>query len=310
MTRGYGKVNLRQLEVFEAIMRNGSVSEAARSLGVSQPAVTKSLRLAEQAAGFLLFRRVRGRLFPSPEAEMLLPHVEQIRSDLGGISSLMQQLREGNAGSVTVAAPASLAQSFLTPAIAKFIRERPSIQVEAMILPTQLVADRVAQSQVDFGLVHEPIDNGRIDDELVSQSEAVCIMRHDHPLAQRRTVGARDLRGGPLICYRDDTAIGSRVRKALIAAGLRPEVNIVVNNSEQAFDLVEAGAGLAVAEPFMQITHPRATLASVPFRPSIPLRLKIIRARERPRSRAAAQLERVIRSEIDRLAHVRIHQSD
>ena len=54
-------------------MRTGSVSQAARALNLSQPAISKSLRLAEQAAGFVLFRRVRGRLFPSPEAETLLP---------------------------------------------------------------------------------------------------------------------------------------------------------------------------------------------------------------------------------------------
>ena len=50
-------MNFRQFEVFEAVMRTGSLSEAARALGVTQPAVSKSLRLTEQAAGFVLFRR-------------------------------------------------------------------------------------------------------------------------------------------------------------------------------------------------------------------------------------------------------------
>src|SRR6185436_16031934 len=123
-TSGYG-MNLRQLEVFEAVMRTGSVSEAARLLNVSQPAVTKSVRLAEQAAGFVLFRRVRGRLFPSPEAETLRPQVERMRSDLGAITLLLKQLRDGNAGSVTVAAAGGVGHAFVTPAIAQFARARP-----------------------------------------------------------------------------------------------------------------------------------------------------------------------------------------
>ena len=288
-------MNLRQLEVFEAVMRTGSVSEAARALSVSQPAVTKSLRLAEQAAGFVLFRRVRGRLFPSPEAETLLPQVERMRSDLGAISLLIRQLRDGNAGSVTVAAVGSVAHPFITPAVAQFTRERPNIRVEVMILPTATVADRVAQSQADFGVVHQPTDNPYLDGEVICQAEGICVMPKKHPLAQRKTIAARDLLNEPLICYREDTAIGWLVRKALSAAGERRDVDIVINQSQQALDLVEAGAGIAVMDPFLLLAASRPALTGVPFRPAIPNRLRIIRARERPRSRAAAQLERVVR---------------
>jgi DNA-binding transcriptional LysR family regulator len=291
-------MNLRQLEVFEAVMRTGSVAQAARALGVSQPAISKSLRLAEEAAGFVLFRRVRGRVFPSPEAETLLPQVERVRGDLDTISTLIRQLRDGNAGSVTVAAPGSVAHAFITPAVAAFAQERPNIRVEVMILPTAMVADRVAESQADFGVVHQPIDNPYLDGEVICEADGVCVMRASHPLARRKSLGARDLLGERLICYREDTAIGWLVRRALRAAGERREVDIVINQSQQALDLVEAGAGLAIMDPFLLMADHRPALAAVPFRPLIPNRLRVIRARERPRSRAAAQLERSIRSVI------------
>lgn len=291
-------MNLHQLEVFEAIMRTGSVSEAARALDVSQPAVSKTLRLAEQAAGFVLFRRVRGRLYPSPEAETLLPQVEQVRNELDSVSLLIRQLREGHAGQVVVASAASLGHAFVTPAIAQFSRANPDIRIEVRILPTFQVADLVAQSQADFGLVHEPTPNPYIDGENICQGEAICFMPKDHPLATRRSIGPRDLQGTPLLCYREDTAIGSRVRKAIADAGFRREVEIVINQSEQALDLAEAGAGIAITEPFLYISRPRAGLVGVPFRPAVPFQLRMIRARERPRSRAAAQLERAVRAAI------------
>ena len=291
-------MNLRQLEIFEAVMRTGSVAQAARALGVSQPAISKSLRLAEEAAGFVLFRRVRGRVFPSPEAETLLPQVERVRGDLDIISTLIRQLRDGNAGSVTVAAPGSVAHGFITPAIAAFAQERPNIRVEVMILPTTAVADRVAESQADFGVVHQPTDNPYLDGEVICEADGVCVMRRSHPLAQRKSVSARELLAEKLICYREDTAIGWLVRRALRAAGERREVDIVINQSQQALDLVEAGAGVAIMDPFLLMAVHRPTLAAVPFRPVFPNRLRIIRARERPRSRAAAQFERVIRATI------------
>lgn len=294
-------MNLRQLEVFEALMQSRSVSGAARLLSLTQPAVTKSLRLAEQSAGFLLFRRVRGRLYPSPEAETLWPQVERVRSDLGAVSLLLRQLRDGNAGSVTVAAVGGVAHSFVTPAIVRFARMHPKIRVESMILPTSSVVERVAQSQADFGLVHEPVDNPYIDGEPICQVEAVCLMLRRHPLAKRRVLAVRDLEGVPLVSFREDTAIGRLVRKAIADARLRREVDFVVNQGQQAVALAEQGAGIAIIDPFLLIGHPRRGLTAVPFRPAIPLRLRVIRARERPRSRAAAGLEREIRLTIANL---------
>ena len=289
-------MNLRQLEVFEAVMRTGSIAQAARALDVSQPAISKSLRLAEEAAGFVLFRRVRGRVFPSPEAETLLPQVERVRGDLDTIALLIRQLRDGHAGSVIVAAPGSVAHAFITPAVAAFTRERPQIRVEVMILPTAMIADRVAESRADFGVVHQPTDNPYLDGEVICEAEGICVMPKKHALAQRKTVSARDLQRERLISYREDTAIGALVRKALRAAGERHDVDIVINQSQQALDLVEAGAGLAVMDPFLLIATHRPALVGVPFRPAFQNRLRIIRARERPRSRAAAQLERHIRA--------------
>ncbi|MGD9941609.1 MAG: LysR family transcriptional regulator [Burkholderiaceae bacterium] len=295
-------MNLRQLEIFEAVMRTGSVSQAARALSISQPAISKSLRLAEQAAGFVLFRRVHGRLFPSPEAEALLPQVERVRSDLGAVSLLIRQLHDGNAGSITVAAVPSIAHAFLTPAVAAFSRERPNIRLEMLVLPTNLVADRVAHSQADFGLVYQPTDNPYLDGDVVCQAECVCIMPNRHPLARRKTVNARDLQKSRLICYREDTDIGWLFRRALSAAGDRRDVDLVVNQAQQALDLVEAGAGVAVIDPFVLVGQPaRPSLTALPFRPMIPNRLRIIRARERPRSRAAAHLERMVRNSILKL---------
>ena len=180
-------------------------------------------------------------------------------------------------------------------AIARFTRERPNIRVEVMILPTAMCADRVAQSQADFGVVHQPTDNPYLDGEVICQAEGICVMPKTHPLAERKSLSARNLQKEALICYREDTAIGFLVRKALGAAGDRRDVNIVINQSQQALDLVEAEAGIAIMDPFLLMASPRPSLVGIPFRPAIPNRLRIIRARERPRSRAAAQLERVIR---------------
>ena len=288
-------MNFRQLEVFEAVMRTGSLSAAARALGVSQPAVSKSLRLTEQSAGLVLFRRTRGRLYPSPEAEALLPEALRMREEMRGVTALIQQLREGHAGNLTIACVASVAQSVVTPALARFRRERPQTRIEALIMPTTQVADWVARSEADFGLIHQPVDNPYLDGEVICETQAVCIMPRRHPLASRRTLTVRDLQSVPLISFREDTDIGFLLRRALTgSAGRRREPDIVINQSRQAIDLALAGAGVAVVDPFSLLVSPGLPVAAVPFRPAIANRLRIIRGRERPRSQLGAHLARVL----------------
>ena len=101
------------------------------------------------------------------------------------MTTLIQQLREGNAGSLTIACVASVAHSFVTPALARFRRERPHIRVEALIMPTTQVADCVARSEADFGLIHQPADNPYLDGEVICETQAVCMMPRKHAAGRR-----------------------------------------------------------------------------------------------------------------------------
>ena len=288
-------MNLRQLEVFEAVMRTGSLTEAARVLGVSQPAVSKSIRLTEQAAGFVLFRRSRGRLYPSPEAEALVPEVRRVSEELRGMGILLKQLRDGHAGKLTIACVASVAQSLVAPALVRLRADRIDTRIELLVLPTGQVAENVARSEADYGLIHQPFDNLYLDGDVICEAQAVCVLPRRHPLAARRTLTVRDLQDVPLISFREDTDIGGLLRRALATAGgRRREPEVVINQSSQAIDLAHAGVGVAIVDPFSLLAAPNLAVAAVPFRPAIPNRLRIIRARERPRSRLGAAFTRLL----------------
>jgi DNA-binding transcriptional LysR family regulator len=288
-------MNFRQFEIFEAVMRTGSLSEAARVLGVSQPAVSKSIRLAEQAAGFVLFRRARGRLYPSPEAEALLPEVRRVSEELRGMGILLKQLREGHAGKLTIACVASVAQCLVAPALIRLRGARSDTRIELLVLPTMQVADCVARSEADFGLIHQPVDNHYLDGEVICETQAVCVLPRKHPLGTRRVLTIRDLQDVPLISFRESTDIGWLLRRALAAAGgHRREPDIVINQSSQAIDFAQAGVGAAIVDPFSLLALPILPVAVVPFRPAIPNRLRIIRPRERPRSRLGATFARTL----------------
>ena len=86
-------MRLRHIEVFHAIMQVGTISGAAQVLHISQPAVTKVLQHCELQLGMPLFERVRGKLYPKPEAHRLFAETEKLNRDLQGIRRLAASLK-------------------------------------------------------------------------------------------------------------------------------------------------------------------------------------------------------------------------
>lgn len=113
-------MNFRHIEVFFAVMTNGTVTEAARQLGVSQPSVTTTLKQAEAKLGLQLFVREGGRLIPTEEARVLFDEAERAHSALDAIKVLAKRLQIGRGGNVRIACVPSLSLELLPDAIERF----------------------------------------------------------------------------------------------------------------------------------------------------------------------------------------------
>src|SRR5437879_727371 len=117
-------MNLRQMEVFRAVMQAGSVTGAARVLNISQPAVTGVLRHTEAGLKFRLFERIKGRLLPTPEARALFGEIEQIFDRVDVVDRLIGDLQDARVGTLDIVAIPALGVSLLPSAIGAFMVQR------------------------------------------------------------------------------------------------------------------------------------------------------------------------------------------
>ena len=113
-------LNLRQIEVFRAIMMAGSISGAGRMLHVSQPAVSRVLALTETRLGYRLFERVKSRLSPTAEARRLYAEVEQVYGGIQRVNDLAASLGQSGAGMLKIVASASYGQRLVPMALGRF----------------------------------------------------------------------------------------------------------------------------------------------------------------------------------------------
>ncbi len=294
-------MNLRQLEVFHAVMRAGTVTGAARLLGVTQPSVSTVLKHCEAQLRIPLFRRIGGRLQPTPEAEAILPDIEAIFARLDSVGRQLRDLKGGSAGTLSLAGAFPIANGYLAAAVASFMAERPGVRVVLQALSSSELLDRVARREIELGIGLEPIMHPEVETDVLVSAGVACVMRDDHPLAQQQEVAIGQLDGLPIITFLPRAPLRGYVDRALSAAGIAPRIVAQVNMSMTGMALAYHGAGVALVEPFLLNTLPVPGLVVRRLRPGIEMKAVMIRARAAPRSAVMEHFIAHLQREVRRL---------
>lgn len=281
-------LNLRELEVFRAVMEAGGVTGAAGRLGMSQPAASKMLRGAEARLGFSLFRRDRQRLVPTAEAYALMPELLGTFAAINGLERLAAALRAGQGGQISVAAVPILAAALLPPAVTAFRAGRPEVLVRLRALSAIESVNQVANHQADLGVILGSTADPRIEARQLHRSGIGCALPPKHPFASRPFLALRDLEAETVISLSPAQPVGQLVHAAWGEAGITGRLAIEVSQSSIACALVRAGAGIAVLDGFGLAEARAQGLVTRPLRPCIPLDVTLILVRGRERSRLTA----------------------
>jgi DNA-binding transcriptional LysR family regulator len=290
-------MNARQIEVFRAIMRNGSLTAASAALNVSQPALSQMLLHTEDGLGFKLFQRKAGRLVPTPEAEALYPEAERLHNDLDGFRRLAADLRHGKAGLARLAASAPPSLSFVPRALHAFRAAHPGVRLMSSVVPAEVIARMLDRGEADLGLAMTDVPQPGSVGEVIAHSEVVCIMPADHPLAAARTIGAGQLNGENLISYRRESLPGMRLDRAFADADLRFAPRVEIDVSIMALAFVQQGFGVALVDALL----PWAGFTGIemrPFRPRVTLPVSILVPTRRPLSATQAALSQHLRDAV------------
>lgn len=241
-------MNARQIEVFRAVMRSGTLTAAARLLNVSQPALSQLLLHAEDQLGFRLFSRTGGRLVPTPEAMQLYPEADRLHQDLVGLRRMAVDLRDGKTGSLRLATSAPLALSFVPDALQAFRTECPGLRLVTHVVSMTVLAAMLEANEVEMGVAMDDRPRPLLRTERIGQSALTCILPEGHALAAKDAVSPADLRGETLIAYRSDTLPGTRLSQAFAAAGLAYDPQVEIDVSIGAMRFVQDGFGVALVD--------------------------------------------------------------
>ena len=278
-------MRLRHIEVFQAIRQTGSVSAAAQLLHVSQPAVSKVLQHAEQWLGFPLFLRVRGKLQPTPEALLLEREVDKVTESLQGVQRLAQSLRRTPGHRLRIGSTPALALALLPPVISEWKHRYPDINCELVSAHTRELIQNLLMRELDVALTFKLPDHPGLKAQALAHGVLVALApRGFWPDASEGVPLTLDeLADAPLIGLSSADPLFARLDSYLQSVEPPPRISIAVQTYSLARAMVEAGAGLAVIDPFTALGASRASTVIRPLSPALPITLyALTRADEAP----------------------------
>lgn len=236
-------MRLRHIEIFEAIRQAGSLTQAAALLHISQPAASKILAHAEAQLGFRLFDRVKGRLVPTREAEILAPQVEHLSQALVHVNRLAANLKQGQRGHLRIGCAPAIGLGLLPLALRRFDpTSHASFKISTLHSPALVAGLRTRE--LDVAITFDGRDHPGIKRMQVGQTDVAVLSRS----AMADPVALAQLATRPLIIPDPRDQVGAQVGRALERAGIETSTRIVVQTHYVACSLVDAGCGDALVD--------------------------------------------------------------
>src|SRR5881394_3850016 len=285
-------MDTRQLAAFCAVVERKSFSQAAERLGVTQPAVSLQVRSLEKRLGRQLLDRSGRRVEPT-EAGLALYRGAQRLLALEG--QLLDELASGGegelGGTLEVGASTGPGSTVVPVLLCEFQRANPTVAISLSISDTQTVVDRVADRELELGVVGAARRHRGVVFEPFFRDEVILACPPGHPFAGR-TVSLDELREEPLIVMQDGAGVRQVIEDELRSAGTRlrelePRLELGLQESVKA--AVVAGYGVTfISRAAIEADLAAGTLATARVKGLDPAReISLVRSAGRSPTRAA-----------------------
>ncbi|MDP8755371.1 LysR family transcriptional regulator [Serratia marcescens] len=289
--------SLKQLRVFVAIARHGSFSRAGEAIGLTQSAVSHSVKELEAEVGVRLLDRTTREVVLTDAGLRLANRVERLLDELQAALLDARSFGVQRSGTVRVATSQTISAHLMPQCIAAGEREYPEIRIMLRDQAQQQVLHSVRNAEVDFGIVVDPVQPVDLECEAVLHEPFLLLCRDDHPFAAQQAVRWSALNGCRLVLQ--DYASGSRplIDSALRQQGVEAQVVQEIGHPATLFPMVAEGIGISIF-PALALPLPEGGRLRVRrLVPEINRALMLVRRKNRSLTPAAEAIWQVARQQ-------------
>ena len=247
-------MDLRQLEILQAIAETGSFTACGRKLHVSQSAISRQILLLEEELGEPLFLRVGRQVRMTPAAESLVQLGQRVFLDLretvGAITDRTRELR----GVLRLTGGMTVCLYVFPPLLKHLRRVHPQLDVRLTVATAGRSVQEIRAGRVDAGLLTLPVDESDLVTVPVLREELLLVMNPTHPLARRRRVLPKDLAEEPFVLFELGSATRRVIDTFFATEGIEPTVVMDTENVEIIKAMVKTGLGIGIV-PYQSVAR-------------------------------------------------------
>jgi DNA-binding transcriptional LysR family regulator len=187
-------MQLRDIDYFAVVARHGHLGRAAEALGLSQPALSMSLRRLERSAQAKLVKRTPKGVELTPVGAALVSHVNRLQLAREDLAREVADLAQGRSGHLRIGASPSNADAYLPEACSALLMEAPKVGLNVAVLDNDALLPALRKGELDIALTHEPqLSQPGLVLEPIRHDEFVVFCSAEHRLARRKSVTLEDL---------------------------------------------------------------------------------------------------------------------
>ncbi len=279
---------LRQLRAFIATVEIGSLTQAARALHLTQPAVSQQLRELERILGVRLLERTSTGLVPTASGSAILGAARRTQAAAVEVAAIALSCRSGEAGRVRLGTGATACIYLLPPILTAIRRQMPGLEIIVETGNTPEILRRVEQGGLDAGLVTLPRTLGRsLTRVRLRRDELLALMPETTALAG--AVTPTQLAARPLILFESGGDTRGIIDAWFRQAGLAPRPIMELGSVEAIKVLVGSGLGASVL-PRLALEADVPGTQRRPLRPAAARELGLVMRKDKIRDRGMQAL--------------------
>lgn len=268
-------IDPRHLVQLYTIVELGSFAAAAERLNLTQPALSRNIRLLEDRVGTKLLERGRHGAVPTEVGAMLSAQGRSLREILQRANQTADSVRAGDVGQIRLGTTFGVANDLLTEPIARYLQRLPGTSIRMSVGPTPLLLDRLKTGELDLVIGGTQFVGERQGIRIVPlfDNRLVVLARAGHPLAGGAVVRLEQLRQARWIVRPALDPLQTDVASAMTRMGLSAE-NLAFETASSALAVsVMMSSDLLMLEPYASAKYyvQAGQITEVP----VPLRMKL-----------------------------------
>jgi LysR family hydrogen peroxide-inducible transcriptional activator len=251
-------MDIRQLELVDAVARHGNFTRAANELHVAQPAVSAAIRHLEDELGVRLFERTSRHVALTDAGEAFLSGARRVMDEMRGLSDAMREFSQGSRG-VLRTSWWHQTDPQMVGYLSDYTTRNPGVEVSIVEWSTSESLAGLRRGELDLAMVALPdsIDLTGLGHTVIRRERYALVVTQDHRLAERDSVSVGDLAEERFIVTRPGTGLRSCFDYVFAGRDVAPQIVIETNALSALLALVADGAGSAILPPTMARQAPK-----------------------------------------------------